>query len=243
VNFAPIDENGNPIGVPIPPWMENSLDAHLFMDWPKFNFETGVLDYTGNTAYGPSNPREDPTTELGKYNDNLDKAWERYLMMTTQGERVSRETWYYGTLGGTVPYDEENVRQYAASKLPTDTETLGGLAEFEKWIGQNKEVTQTQIEWLASINSEAIPWGTGVTGWLKANNTDGWLNVSGMGFQVLEGSNIRRRDWEDAEDFGEYDDWSILRDLDGNLYIYTEEKRWYTLANGKATKIDDPTKG
>jgi hypothetical protein len=241
INYLPTDENGNLIGVPIPPWEDGSLDAHLFSDWPKYNFETGVLEYTGGTAYGPSNPKEDPTTSLGQYNDNLDRLWESYLLTTPQDEVVSRETWYYGTMGGTVPYDEANVQQYAASKLPTDTDTSGGLAEFESWLSQGKDLTDTQISWLTSINKESIPIGfQEVKDWKATNTTSGWINMDGKGFRVDSGGSGEMTGAEGGETITS--GWVLLMDLDGNKYWLSGSGVWYKNVNGVLERADDPTK-
>lgn len=130
-------------GASIPPWDENSLDAHLFTDWPVLGADGEIID-AGDDPYGPTNPKPDPDSERGKYYADLDQKWESYLRTTSTEDRVPRETWFSGTKAGTVPYDEANVE---AGLLPEGPTKFGTIEDLQKLTPQ---------EWADMTNEDMI---------------------------------------------------------------------------------------
>jgi hypothetical protein len=88
-----------------PPWEKSSPQAYLFMDWPvaTFNPDGTVAEraYNGLTPYSSDYKPGDLTTEKGKEDARLDKAYEQYVFSTAADKRLPMEQWYFATSAGT----------------------------------------------------------------------------------------------------------------------------------------------
>jgi len=110
--FFHTDSNGDLVVDPselISPWESGSISENQFKHWPTMDADGTVSG--SDEFYTTSNPQAAPDTAIGKYEADLDRKWDEYISNTTRGETVSMLAWFRATQAGTVPFDENNLRE------------------------------------------------------------------------------------------------------------------------------------
>ena len=89
------------------PWEEGSPTENEFKSWPIMDLEGKITEES--EYYTESNPEALPDSEIGKYEADLDAKWADYKRNTPKDDQVSMNSWFFGTKGGTVDFNETNV--------------------------------------------------------------------------------------------------------------------------------------
>lgn len=140
-----------------PPWDPKSRMAYMYMDWPLATFNPdGTMaerSYAGLTPYNSEYKAGDLTTEKGKEDARLDKAYEQYQFSTPKGEMLPMEQWYYATAAGTKPVNTANL---TGSMKPDTTEAdkAASLALQTK-IAEGKQLSDEDIA--LAVKTKAFP--------------------------------------------------------------------------------------
>lgn len=130
---------------PTPPWDPSSQTVHYYSDWPKVYWDSAGVQTTINGEFeideNSGAGLRDLTTEDGKRQESLDKAYNNYLTNTPPAERLSAKDWFYATKGGST-----KVQAGYKTTTPGAGGTAGTLSEERQNIIDSLQPSQRPPE-------------------------------------------------------------------------------------------------